>query len=404
MKKNPMMSLLATLLVASFVSTSCKDSEPEPIPVTSVTFAATPGNLEIGGTFTFTANVLPENADDKTVAWASSNTAVATVAAGVVTAVGQGKTTISATANDGSGKKAEFEVTVNPAPVVEITGNVGQPVEIKASAAGTVPVKVAIEATLGIENFKVTITSSSQVFTGALAGLGLATEFDLANPGDLGQVLTGVNLINGADVKDKTDLEFDITTFIPMIFAVRAEAGETGDCTAAFKLAVTDKAGTTKEATISLDLVDDLYVAITGDGLGEERMEIKASEALGETPVPVVVNVAAPQGIESFKVEITSSSPVFTGALAGFGLATEFDLANPGDLGQVLTGVNLINGADVKGKTDLAFDITSFIPMIFAVRATAAETGDCTVDFKLTVTDTKEKSATATVKLQLVND
>lgn len=57
--------------------------------------------------------VTPENADVKDVEWASSNTAVATVDAdGKVTPVLDGACTITATAKDGSGKSATFEITV----------------------------------------------------------------------------------------------------------------------------------------------------------------------------------------------------------------------------------------------------------------------------------------------------
>ncbi len=43
----------------------------------------------------------------------------------------------------------------------------------------------------------------------------------------------------------------------------------------------------------------------------------------------VKVNIAAPQGIENFKVEITSSSDTFMFGLTALGLHEEFDLANP---------------------------------------------------------------------------
>jgi hypothetical protein len=228
-----------------------------------VTFTTTPdAALEIDGTFTIVASVLPENADNKTLEWKSGAESIATVdATGKVTAVAAGKATITATAKDGSGKSASFEVTVNPAPEVNISGSgVAEALEIKASEAigeTPVPVVVNVAAPRGIENFKVQITSSSDVFMGTLTTMNLAGEFDLANPGPLGEVFTTVGLINGADVKDKTEVAFNITAFVPMIFQVRMGAAETGDCTADFKLTVTDKTGLSKEATVKLELVDD---------------------------------------------------------------------------------------------------------------------------------------------------
>ncbi|MDE6737241.1 MAG: Ig-like domain-containing protein [Treponemataceae bacterium] len=85
-----------------------------PIHVTDITLNTTTLTLMRGATGTLTATVMPDNADDKTVTWQSSDTAVATVDAdGTVTAVKQGAATITATTRD-SGMTATCEVTVKP--------------------------------------------------------------------------------------------------------------------------------------------------------------------------------------------------------------------------------------------------------------------------------------------------
>ena len=82
------------------------------VPVQSVTLDKTTLSLMVGKNATLVATVLPENADDKTVTWSSSNTAVATVdATGKVTAVAAGEAVITVTTNDG-GKTATCTVTV----------------------------------------------------------------------------------------------------------------------------------------------------------------------------------------------------------------------------------------------------------------------------------------------------
>lgn len=88
---------------------------PDPdVEVESVTLNKTEITLEIGGTETLTATVLPENASDKTVTWETSDANVATVANGVVTAVAKGEATITAKAGE---KSATCKVIVNePAP------------------------------------------------------------------------------------------------------------------------------------------------------------------------------------------------------------------------------------------------------------------------------------------------
>ena len=69
--------------------------------------------LVVGNTETLTAIVLPASATNKSVSWVSSNTSVATVSNGVITAIAPGTTTITITTLDGSNKTATCNVTVN---------------------------------------------------------------------------------------------------------------------------------------------------------------------------------------------------------------------------------------------------------------------------------------------------
>ena len=91
------------------------------VAVTGVTLDKNKLNLEPGETAVLTATVAPEDATDKTVEWSSSDKKVATVDdKGVVTAVGAGTATITATTKDG-GKTAKATVTVK-AGTVAVTG------------------------------------------------------------------------------------------------------------------------------------------------------------------------------------------------------------------------------------------------------------------------------------------
>lgn len=67
--------------------------------------------LAVGGTATLTAKVTPDNVKDNSVTWSSSNTSVATVNGGVVTAVGTGEATITVKTNEG-GHTATCKVSV----------------------------------------------------------------------------------------------------------------------------------------------------------------------------------------------------------------------------------------------------------------------------------------------------
>ena len=83
--------------------------------VASVSLDKTSMTLTVGETQTLTATVAPDNAQDKSVTWSSSDATVATVDQnGKVTAVKAGAATITVTTTDG-GKTATCTVTVQAA-------------------------------------------------------------------------------------------------------------------------------------------------------------------------------------------------------------------------------------------------------------------------------------------------
>jgi uncharacterized repeat protein (TIGR02543 family) len=82
------------------------------VSVTGVTLEPDKLNLVVGDTATLTATVAPTDATNKSVTWSSSNTIVATVANGLVTAKAAGSANITVTTADG-GKEATCNVTVS---------------------------------------------------------------------------------------------------------------------------------------------------------------------------------------------------------------------------------------------------------------------------------------------------
>ena len=86
---------------------------PEIVPVSGVALNKTSTSISVGNSEQLIATVTPENANNKSVTWASSDISVATVAPdGTVTAVKAGTAAITATAADGSGKSATCTLTV----------------------------------------------------------------------------------------------------------------------------------------------------------------------------------------------------------------------------------------------------------------------------------------------------
>jgi len=91
------------------------------IPVTGVTVNPTSLDLIVGKTGTLTATVAPSNATNKKLTWTSSNTSVATVSNGTVTAKAAGTATIMATSNNGKVATATVTVSNDSVPVTSVT-------------------------------------------------------------------------------------------------------------------------------------------------------------------------------------------------------------------------------------------------------------------------------------------
>lgn len=76
--------------------------------------------------------------------------------------------------------------------------------------------KVEVKAPYGIEKFEVKIISA-QLTKEELVGVGLDSEFDLANPGDLASALNDLGFPTGDAVKGQTEMIFDITIFMELL-------------------------------------------------------------------------------------------------------------------------------------------------------------------------------------------
>lgn len=113
-------TITASTTDGSNLSASCAVTVLENVVLAiSIELNQTSVGMNEGETLQLTATVLPEDATDKTVTWASSDEAVATVDQnGLVTAVAAGTATITASTIDGSDLSASCEVTVNGAATV----------------------------------------------------------------------------------------------------------------------------------------------------------------------------------------------------------------------------------------------------------------------------------------------
>ena len=108
---------MAVAISLIIVTMSCDDpiKPQEDVRVTGVTLDKNNISLVVGNTETLKETVLPGDAKNKAVTWTSSNSTIATVVNGTVTAVKEGTATITVTTTDG-GYKATCTVTVTKKP------------------------------------------------------------------------------------------------------------------------------------------------------------------------------------------------------------------------------------------------------------------------------------------------
>lgn len=130
---------------------------------------------------------------------------------------------------------------------ISITGKDlgGSPFDIDQTQiiTGATTLIVGIEAPAGIQNLKVTISSDNEDFGSIGASFGT---FDLANPGDKESMIAELGLPYGTAVKDKTELDFDISTFTSLLIPF--------DGTHTFNIAVTDNQGKTESKSLVINV------------------------------------------------------------------------------------------------------------------------------------------------------
>ena len=142
----------------------------EAVKVSKISVTGISTNVAAGKKVKLTANITPSNASNKSVTWTTSNKKVATVNANGVVSVNKkarGKTvTITATAKDGSGKKATYKIKVMKGAVkkVKISGK-------KSIKAGkTLSLKAKVTASKGANKKLIWTSSNTKYATVSASG------------------------------------------------------------------------------------------------------------------------------------------------------------------------------------------------------------------------------------------
>ena len=167
--------------------------------------------LKKGDTRTLTAKVLPENASNKEVEWSVTDTSIATVSNGTVTAVEKGKTTVTATTKDG-GFTASCEIlVVDPEMSEEILKKITSDEKYEEGYTPAeetkkedVPLNDIPKAKIDGEDVPVPVTVTYQPavsYTGKnIKGEQLVEKFDKTS------IISGLTLKDGAKITDPLKL------------------------------------------------------------------------------------------------------------------------------------------------------------------------------------------------------
>lgn len=294
---------LRTLILASAalaLSFACgKTPEPEPKPepkpstvaVTSVSLNKSSLTLEPGGSETLTATVAPSNATDKTVTWSTSNSGVATVENGKVTAVKEGEATITSKAG---GKEASCKVTVKKAVIAvesvtlnktELTLEPGATETLIATVApenatdktvtwSTSNAEVAI-----VENGKVTAVKEGEATITAKAGEKEATcKVVVKGPPSISVSVSAMTFLSNGGTKELTvSCRGDWTLSGYPSWCVPSMTSGTGDAT--IVLTVSKNTEQQRSAQLSFSCsgeVVSVLITQTGEGWQNQRFVHKS--------------------------------------------------------------------------------------------------------------------------------
>ncbi len=317
--------ITATAADGSGVSANCVVTVSK-VSVESVTLSSRTLTLNVGGSSILTATVTPDNVADKSVVWASSNSLVATVVNGVVTAVGPGTATITVSTVDG-GKIATCTVTVKG----EVTGIELDRSSVSMTAGDSVTLEYSLlpEGTGGYTvSWSSSDTSVATVSNGRITAVGPGTATITATVG--GTQLSAVCSVTvvGSSTETGTTTEKNddgsVTTTV-------TEEIDAGDGTSVDKVTETTTMDGSATSTVTTYTVETdgsrvvTTVTITSDANG--------SQMAAETFVPSTVS----NGVR------TVSPADMRVALEQMGIA---DAVTGEDVSSTVT-VNVSTGADV---------------------------------------------------------
>jgi uncharacterized protein YjdB len=283
------------------------------IPVTGVTLNRPTMALTVGGTESLLATVAPSNARNQYVTWESSNTGVATVSYGLVSAVAAGTADITVKTVDGN-YTATCAVTVTEAaaPNVPVTG-VSLYTTILALVPGGQQTLTAIVAPSNATNQSVTWSSSNNgvatVTSGVVTAIAAGTATITVKTVDGNHTATCAAPVNAAPPVSVTGVSLDKTS-------VTLAPGNTKTLTAmvapsnATNKSVTWDSSAETVATVSNGLVMGISIGtatITVKTVDGNYTATCAVTVAAAPPIVFVNNVISAGGLHTIALESNGS-------------------------------------------------------------------------------------------------
>ena len=303
-----------------------------PIAVTGVSLNKPSTTISVGETETLTATVAPANALNPAVTWTSSNTDVATVANGVVTAKAAGSATITVTTTDG-GFTATCAVTVVNAVTFDASSDKGSttgnnsPDEMTKSDVTISSTDAAFNTkeyrlysgsttTISTSSGKITRIEFTVNGTYSLSNLSTATGYN-SSTGVWTGTATSVAFSASAQVRLDKIVVYYATTATPTFSVAAGEYSEA------------------KSVTISC-ATDGASIYYTTDGTTPTSSSTAYSSAISVVETTTLKAIAIKDGVDSSVASATytmnrPAAPTFDVAAGVFDAAFDLHLATETD-------------------------------------------------------------------------
>ena len=268
------------------------------VPVSGVSLSKTSASLTVGDTTSLSATVSPSNATNQNVTWTSSNSSVASVNGGVVTAKAAGTAVITVTTADGN-YRATCNVTVNNKIVVN-------PLSVKlttstqtVAAKGTATLTAA--ATGGSGSYKYTYSVTANGNTLVLASNISSNKYDWTAGTSAGTKTLTVKVTDGAGKTATSSVTVTVQNTTPAL-AVKLTSNKTSVAAGGIAtLTATATGGTGKyrytysitangnTVVMAKDIVSNKYDWKVSSATGTKTLTVKVTDAAGKTASSSVV-------------------------------------------------------------------------------------------------------------------